>query len=93
VPLGGRMWLPTRAWSHPKHAQRLAHLRWIAGQSGESFDPSCRFRHGGRRMPAKLGFDRHAVGMEGTVRPTRIVVFQLLDPAGDIGVELAMEAR
>jgi hypothetical protein len=44
-------------------------------------------------MPAKLGFDRHAVGMEGTMRPTRIVVFQLLDPAGDIGVELAMEAR
>ena len=81
------------AWSHPKHVQRLAHLRWIAGQSGESFDPNCRFRHGGRRMPAKLGFDRHAVGMEGTVRPTRIEVFQLLDPDGDIGIELAMEAR
>jgi hypothetical protein len=44
-------------------------------------------------MPAKLGVDRHAVGMEGTVRPTRIEVFQLLDPDGDIGIELAMEAR
>jgi hypothetical protein len=44
-------------------------------------------------MPAKLGFDHHAVGREGPVRSTRIEVFQLLDPIGDIGVELAMEAR
>jgi hypothetical protein len=44
-------------------------------------------------MPAKLGFDRHAVWVEGTARPTWLQVFQLLDPAGDIGVELAMEAR
>jgi hypothetical protein len=66
------------AWFHPKHVQRLAHLHWIAGHSGESFHPSCRFRQGGRRMPAKIGFDRHAMGMEGTVRPTRLEVFQLI---------------
>jgi hypothetical protein len=44
-------------------------------------------------MPAKLAFDRHAVWVEFTARPSRLVVSQLLDPAGDIDVELAMEAR
>ena len=81
------------AWPHPKHVQRLAHLHWIAGHPGESFDPSCRFRHGGRQMPAKLAFDRHVVWVEFTARPSRLEVFHLLDPAGDIDVELAMEAR
>jgi hypothetical protein len=44
-------------------------------------------------MLAKLGFDRRAVWGEGTARPMRLEVFQRLDPAGDIGVEIAMEAR
>jgi hypothetical protein len=36
---------------------------------------------------------RHAVWVEGTAQPTWLQVFQLLDPAGDIGAELAMESR
>jgi hypothetical protein len=43
-------------------------------------------------MLAKLGFDRRAVGVEGTTRPMWLEVLQLLDPAGDIGVEIAVEA-
>jgi hypothetical protein len=44
-------------------------------------------------MLAKLGFDRRAVWLQGAARPTRREVFQLLDPAGDIGVEIALKAR
>ena len=34
-----------------------------------------------------------AVWVEFTARPSRLEVFQLLDPAGDIDVELVMEVR
>jgi hypothetical protein len=81
------------AWAHPEPVQKLTHLRRLAGNSREGFDASRCLRHGGRRTLAKLGFDRRAVWMQGTARPTRLKVFQLLDPAGDIGVEIAMEAR
>jgi len=81
------------AWSHRAHVQNLAHLRWLAGHPGEGFDPGRCFRHGGGRMLAKLGFDCRAVWVEGAARPAWLEVFQRLDPAGDIGMERAMEAR
>jgi hypothetical protein len=81
------------AWAHPEPVQKLPHLRRLAGNPREDFDSGRHFRHGGRRMLAKLGFDRRPVSMQGTARPTRLAVFQLLDPAGAIGVEITMEAR
>jgi hypothetical protein len=81
------------AGSPPEHVQKLAHLRRLAGKPGEGSDSGCRFRHGGGRMLAQLGGDRRAVWVEDTARPMRLKVFQLLDPAGDIDVESAREAR
>jgi hypothetical protein len=81
------------AWSHPEHIQKLVHLRGLAGIPGGGFDSGSHFRHGGGRMLAKLGFDRRAVWVEGTVRPTRLEVFQRLDSLADIGVAITMEAR
>jgi hypothetical protein len=81
------------AWAHPEPVQKLPHLRRLAGNPRKGFDSGCHFRHGGRRMLAKLGFDRRPVWMQGTARPTRLAVFQLLDSAGAIGVAITMEAR
>jgi hypothetical protein len=73
-------------WSHPEHVEALAHLRWLTSHAGEGFDSGCCFRYRGRRLLAKLDFDRRAVGVEGTARPMWLEVFQLLDPAADMGV-------
>jgi hypothetical protein len=65
----------------------------LTSHAGEGFDSGGCFRDRGRRLLAKLGFERRAVGVEDTARPMRLEVFQLLDPTADIGVEIAMEAR
>ena len=62
-------------------------------QAGEGVNAGGGCRDRGRRRLATRGCARRAVAVEGTARPLWLEVFPLLDPAADLGVERAMDAR
>jgi hypothetical protein len=77
---------------HPQRVQKLPHLGRLAGNPGEGFDPGRRFRHRRGWALPKLRVDRRTMGVEGTPRLTWLEVLQLLDPPGDIRLEITVEA-
>jgi hypothetical protein len=77
---------------HPESFQKLAHLRWLAGNPRQGFNPGCGLRDGRGWPLPKLGLDRRAVLVEGAARSTRLAVLELLDAAGRIGLKIALEA-
>jgi hypothetical protein len=77
---------------HPESFQKLAHLRWLAGNPRQGFNPGRGLRNARGWPLPKLGLDRRAVLVEGAARSTRLAVLELLDAAGHIGLQIALEA-
>lgn len=77
---------------HPEGFQKLPHLGRLAGNPGEGFDPGRRFRHRRGGALPKLRLDGGTMGVEGTPWLPWLEVLQLLDPPGDIRLEIPMEA-